>query len=199
MEEILNKIPVESKDYVTNLISSNNIKILLKKKRKTKYGDFSVKKNGKMLITLNLDLNIYRFLITLIHEISHFLVYKSFGSSVKPHGSEWKNKFKELLLPVINPKIFPEDILKFIASYAINPKASTDSDLNLSVALNKYNSEKIKYVLDLSIGSVFQAHNGKSYKIIKKLRKRYECIEISTNKLYLFNPNVKIFKTLNDS
>ena len=194
MKEILNKIPVESKDYVTNLIKSNNIKILLKKKRRTKYGDFSIKKNGKMMITLNSDLNIYRFLITLIHEISHFLVYKSFGFSVKPHGSEWKNKFKELLLPVINSKIFPEDILKFIASYAINPKASTDSDLNLSVALNKYNSEKTQYVLDLSKGSIFQAHNGKSYKIIKKLRKRYECIELSTNKLYLFSPNVKIFK-----
>ena len=73
MKEILNRIPAESEDYVTNLIKSNNIKILLKKKRKTKHGDFSVKKNGNMLITLNSDLNSYRFLITLIHEIKIFL------------------------------------------------------------------------------------------------------------------------------
>ena len=198
MKEILNRIPAESKDYVTNLIKSNNIKILLKKKRKTKHGDFSVKKNGNMLITLNSDLNSYRFLITLIHEISHFLAYKSFGSFVKPHGIEWKNIFKKLLLPIINPKVFPEDILKFLASYAINPKASTDSDLNLSIALNKYNAETTKYVLDLRKGSVFQTHNGKNYKIIKKLRKRYECIELSTNKLYLFSPNVKISQILNE-
>tara|TARA_X000001036_G_C20533601_1_gene747249 strand:+ start:191 stop:790 length:600 start_codon:yes stop_codon:yes gene_type:complete len=197
MVEILNKIPPASKNYINNLIESNNIRINLKKNRKTKHGDFSVKKNGFKLITINSDLNSYRFLITLIHEISHFLVYKDYGSVVKPHGIEWKNKFKKLLLPVINLDVFPKDILKFLAIYAINPKASTDADLNLSIVLNKYNSHKSIYVLDLINGSVFKAFNGKQYKLIKKLRKRYECLELSTNKVYLFSPNVKILEVVN--
>ena len=167
MVEILNKIPPASKNYINNLIESNNIRINLKKNRKTKHGDFSVKKNGFKLIAINSDLNSYRFLITLIHEISHFLVYKDYGSVVKPHGIEWKNKFKKLLLPVINLDVFPKDILKFLAIYAINPKASTDADLNLSIVLNKYNSHKSIYVLDLINGSVFKAFNGKQYKLIK--------------------------------
>ena len=30
------------------------------------------------------------------------------------------------------------------------------------------------------------------YKMIKKLRKRYECMDISSKKLYLFNPNAVV-------
>ena len=71
MEQIFDKIPKSSVEYVRCLISSENIIFKLKKSRRTKQGDFSIKKNGLMIITINEDLNTYRFLITLIHEISH--------------------------------------------------------------------------------------------------------------------------------
>jgi len=194
MIEVLDKIPVAAKDYVHQLIKFDNINILIKKNRKSKHGDFSVKKNGSKLITINSDINKYRFLITLIHEISHFLVFRKYGSFVKPHGTEWKNTFKNLLLPIMNLNVFPENILKYLASYAINPKASTDSDLNLSLALNNYNSDNFKYVLNVKKGSVFKAFNGKKYRLIRKLRKRYECLDVLNNKLYLFSPNARILE-----
>ena len=106
MTNYLDKIPEHSKDYIRRLVVLNKIKIFLKKNRKTKYGDFTVKPNGQKLITINSDLNIYRFLITLLHEIAHFLTYNDYGFYVKPHGIEWKNKFKNLLLPIINPIFF---------------------------------------------------------------------------------------------
>ena len=192
MTNYLDKIPEHSKDYIRRLVVLNKIKIFLKKNRKTKYGDFTVKPNGQKLITINSDLNIYRFLITLLHEIAHFLTYNDYGFYVKPHGIEWKNKFKNLLLPIINPNIFPSDVLKPLAFYAKNPKASTDSDLQLSLILNKFDKEKVKYVFQLKNGSEFKIHNGKKFKLIRKIRKRYECKDLLTKKLYLFNPNYKI-------
>ena len=198
MYKLFEKIPEASLEYVKSLILSENITIKLKKSRKTKHGDFSVKKNGLCMITINDDLNQYRFLITLIHEISHYKAYKNYGPYIKPHGVEWKNIFKNLLLPIINPEIIPNDILRPLAIYAKNPKASSDTDLNLSLALNRYNINQYDYVFGLSNGSVFKASNDRVYVMIKKLRKRYECMDIITKKLYLFSPNVKIKKIINE-
>ena len=192
MEQIFDKIPKSSVEYVRGLISSENIIFKIKKSRRTKHGDFSIKKNGLVIITINEDLNAYRFLITLIHEISHYFSVKNHGVHIKPHGIEWKNTFKKLLLPIINNDIFPDQILKFLSNYAKNPKASTDSHSDLSLALNNYNINKSKYVFNLNNGEIFRASNKRKYKMIKKLRKRYECMDVSSKKLYLFNPNAVV-------
>ena len=198
MHKIFEKIPLASVDYVKSLIYSENIVIKLKKTRKTKHGDFSVNKNGLRLITINESLNKYRFLITLIHEISHYFTFKNYGKYIKPHGVEWKNTFRSLLLPVINSDVFPNDVLKTLAAYTKNPKASTDTDLNLSLTLNKYNTNQSEYVSSLSNGTVFKASNDRTYIMIKKLRKRYECMDVLTKKLYLFSPNVSINQIINE-
>ena len=198
MQEIFQKIPKASLEYVKELIKYENILFKLKNNRKTKHGDFSVKKDFSIEITINSDMNPFRFLITLLHEISHFFVYKDFGFNTKPHGYKWKNKFKELLIPVINNEVFPDDILRPLAKYAVNPKASTDTDLDLSIALNKYNVNVSSYILDLRKGDKFKASNKKNYIVVGKRRKRYECLEIDSKKLYLFSPNYKITKILNE-
>ena len=198
MYKVFEKIPEASSEYVKSLIFSENLTIKLKKSRKTKHGDFSVKKNGLCIITINDDLNQYRFLITLIHEISHYIAYMKHGPYIKPHGVEWKNIFKNLLLPIINPEIIPNDVLKPLAIYTKNPKASSDTDINLSLALNRYNINQCDYVFNLSNGSVFKASNERVYVMIKKLRKRYECMDIKTKKLYLFSPNVKIKEIISE-
>ena len=102
------------------------------------------------------------------------------------------------MLPIINPEIIPNDVLKPLAIYAKNPKASSDTDLNLSLALNRYNINQCDYVFNLSKGSVFKASNERVYVMIKKLRKRYECMDIITKKLYLFSPNVKIKEIISE-
>ena len=198
MQEVFQKIPLGSLEYVKGLLNNQNILIKLKSNRKTKHGDFSVKKDFSVEITINSDMNPFRFLITLLHEISHFFVYQDFGFKTKPHGFQWKSKFKELLIPVINNKVFPDDILSPLAKYAINPKASTDTDLDLSIALNKYNVSISTYVLDLEQGDKFKASNKKNYLVIRKRRKRYECMEIDSKKIYLFSPNYKIMKITNE-
>lgn len=198
MDKIFQKIPKASLEYVKGLLKYENILFKLKNNRKTKHGDFSVKKDLSVEITINSDMNSYRFLITLLHEISHFFVYKDFGFKTKPHGIQWKTKLKELLVPVINNKVFPDDVLGPLANYAINPKASTDSDLDLSIVLDKYNVSVSTYILDLREGDKFKASNKKNYIVVRKRRKRYECMEINSKKIYLFSPNYKITKISNE-
>ena len=64
MNDVLEKIPIYSKDYVRGIFENEDILIKLKKNRKTKHGDFSVDKNGYKKITINSDLNPYRFYLS---------------------------------------------------------------------------------------------------------------------------------------
>ena len=107
--------------------------------RKTKHGDFRKTPDGTYQITINYGLNPYRFLLTLIHEIAHLVTYKK-HNKVKPHGIEWKLNFQHLMLPFLKPEIIPNDLMPLLANYLKNPKASTDADVNLSLALKKYDN-----------------------------------------------------------
>ncbi|MGD1981060.1 MAG: SprT-like domain-containing protein, partial [Flavobacteriaceae bacterium] len=96
METILSFVPKEAKTQLKTLLEENGVPVIITKKRVTKHGDFRRKKNGEIAITINHTLNPYRFLITLIHELAHYQVYKTNGFNIKPHGEEWKNSFRML-------------------------------------------------------------------------------------------------------
>jgi hypothetical protein len=120
-------------------------------------------------------------------------VYKLFKNTVKPHGLEWKNQFRILISPVLNPDIFPKALLPLLANYFKNPKASTDTDIELVKELKTYDlSDDKNYIHELDLGKKFSIYNGKIFKLEKKLRKRYKCLEIETGKYYLFNANAEI-------
>lgn len=187
--------------YISNLALPNVIKLLehdklivkVKKERKTRHGDYKRLPSGKHQITINSNLNQHRFLITLIHEIAHFEAYKQFGKYIKPHGKEWKYTFQRLMLPFLNPEIFPNAILPLLAKHFKNPKASSDTDVNLAIALKQFDAPNNKtYVFEVPLGSMFKMYNGKVFKKGNKRVKRIECIEVATGKLYLFNPNAEV-------
>ncbi len=159
--------------------------------RKTKHGDFRTYPNGRTQITVNNTLNKYQFLLTLVHEIAHHVVHVKFGR-VQPHGKEWKTVFSHLMQPFLTPKIYPETILPYLFNYFKNPKASTDTDVNLSLALRNFTpKEGKKFIFQIPVNEVFE-FRGVSYKRGKKRRTRYECLNLSNNKIYLFNQNAEV-------
>jgi len=130
---LFNLVPDNSTELLSELIKNENLSIKIVKSRKTKHGDFRSLRGGKFQITLNHIDNKFRFLITLIHELAHFKVSQSYKYRVSPHGFEWKKNYKFLMLPFLNNRIFPDDILKFLALHMINPPATTDSDTERTI------------------------------------------------------------------
>jgi hypothetical protein len=190
---VLKHIPESAHGYVSSLLLVDHLMIKVKNERKTRHGDYKELPGGFHLITVNNNLNPYRFLITLIHEIAHFEAYKNFGKRIKPHGIEWKLTFKQLMLPLINPKIFPEEFLPFLAKHFKNPKASSDTDVALAKALRSYDIDDDKtYVYELEYGTKFKIYNGREFKRGKIRTKRIECLELKSGRLYLFNPNAEV-------
>jgi hypothetical protein len=186
-------IPEHAVRSVFELIVSNQVHLKIVNERQTRHGDYRKALNGKHEITVNASLNQYKFLITLIHEISHLVAFEKFGRNIKPHGNEWKITFQRLMIPFIRPEIFPQHLLPLLARHFRNPSASSDTDTTLSLALKQFDQKNDKnYVFEIPYGSVFRISNGKIFKKIAVRTKRFECLEISTGKTYLFNPNAEV-------
>lgn len=196
---LLEFIPSQAQDLVKHLLSEEHLVVKIKNERKTRHGDYRQLPNGKHQITVNSNLNPYRFLITLIHEIAHFEAYKRYGRLIKPHGKEWKHTFQHLMLPFLRPEIFPMELLPLLAKHFKNPKASSDTDTDLALALKQFNETNDKtYIFEVPLGQAFKLYNGRVFIRGAKRRKRFECAEVKTGKLYLFNPNAEVEVLNND-
>lgn len=183
---------------VFELIKKNGIHLKIVNERKTRHGDYRKTLAGNHQITVNANLNPYRFLITLIHEIAHLVAFEQYGRYIKPHGIEWKSTFQQLMLPFIHPAVFPADLLPLLARHFKNPKASSDTDAQLSVALKHFDPiNGKKYIFELPHGSIFKIYNGKTFKKGNRRVKRYECTEISSGKTYIFQPHAEV-ELIND-
>lgn len=194
MSETLAKyLPEHSVRPAFELIVANHVHLKIVNERVTRHGDYRKGPGGKHEITVNSSLNKYRFLITLIHEISHLVAFEKFGRNIKPHGNEWKYTFQRLMVPFIRPEIFPNHLLPLLARHFKNPTASSDTDATLSLALKQFDERNDKnYIFEIPYGSIFRIHNGKIFKKIALRVKRYECVEVSSGRIYLFNPNAEV-------
>jgi hypothetical protein len=176
------------------LIKNNGVHLKIVEHRVTRHGDYRRMPDGKHQITVNASLNKYRFLITLVHEIAHLVAFERFGRHIKPHGIEWKQTFQKMMLPFIRPEVFPTQLLPIVANHFKNPKASSSTDTRLSLALQSFDpiERTNSYVFELPEGSTFRLYNGRIFRKGNKRRKRYECIELATGRLYLFQPNAEV-------
>ena len=194
MKEILGKyIPDQAVEPVFELIKALGVHLKIVDERVTRHGDYRRLADGGHQITVNTNLNTYRFLITLIHEIAHLVAFQKYGARIKPHGKEWKYTFQNLMLPFIRPEICPKQILPIIANHFKNPKASSDTDAKLSLALKEFDPSNDKnYIFEIPEGSYFKIYKGKIFKKGARRVKRYECIETATGRIYLFQPNAEV-------
>lgn len=184
-------IPEKAIPFIQFLIDTHNFTLKIVNQRQTKHGDFRKLPNGRFQITVNNNLNPYQFLLTLVHEIAHHVTHQKFGI-VQAHGKEWKTVFQHLMLPFLRPDIYPKEMLPFLANYLKNPKASTDADANLSLILRGNMAEKgKKFMFEIPLDSFFE-FNKTIYKKGNKRRTRFECLNMSNHKIYLFNQNVEI-------
>ncbi|MEX0290538.1 MAG: SprT-like domain-containing protein [Flavobacteriaceae bacterium] len=175
------------------LIKAYGVNLKVVNRRVTRHGDYRRLADGTHQITVNATANRYRFLITLIHEMAHLVAFEKFGRRIKPHGIEWKQTFQHMMLPFIRPEVFPPRLLPVLALHFKNPKASSSTDANLSIALREFDEHSNKnHVFEIPSGGVFKLYNGKLFKKGKKRVKRYECIELATGKRYLFQPNAEV-------
>lgn len=188
-------MPAAAAPIISAWINDSACRFKVARSRRTKLGDYTAPFRGEPhKISVNHDLNPFAFLITTVHEFAHLKTYQQHKNKVKPHGLEWKNNYKMLMAPFIQAEIFPADILYAIVNYMENPAASSCTDLNLYRVLKNHDLQDSDTITLESIaeGTHFSIEGGRTFQKMEKLRKRYKCMEISSNKMYLFHPIAEV-------
>ncbi|MEI6456242.1 MAG: SprT-like domain-containing protein [bacterium] len=200
-ELLLPRIPEQSAAVVFAYLESCKVHFRISRQRHSKTGDFRpAHQENPARITVNGNLNSYSFLITLVHELAHLLCFEEQEKTGQrrarrePHGKQWKSVFREMMEPMLNPWVFPLELLSELTRHMKNPKASATSDPALSRALKEHDQPSGGlYLEELPVNAVFRLHNGKRFRKMERLRKRYKCISIDDGRVYLISPIAVVF------
>ncbi len=188
------KLPEKAVDYCYDLWLAYPFELTLRKKRISKLGDYRYDARDRThQVTVNSDLNTYQFLITYVHEVAH-RVARSAKGRIKPHGVEWKQKFRDLMLPLLRSDIFPDDILRVLARHMKNPKASVAGDPKLARILLKYDvgaSDQLT-LMDISIGDEF-SFRKRQFRKLETKRTRAVCLDLQNGKRYSIPQMAEVF------
>ena len=186
-------LPTSTVIYCHQLWQEYRFKFIISPKRQTKLGDYRFNaKLGHHIVTVNGNLNPYSFLTTYLHEVAHLVTFKKFGNKVLPHGSEWKNEFKQLFAPLLDNSILPNEVIVKLKSYLRNPRASSCSEQGFF----EINSTTILKNGETILKNVFKGDtfflNKKQFIKLSRRRTRILCEDVSTKKKYLINENAVV-------
>ncbi|MGK6352380.1 sprT domain-containing protein [Parapedobacter sp. DT-150] len=188
-------LPASAAAVISRWINDSGCLFRISRSRSSKFGDYRPPHGGKgHRISVNHNLNPYAFLITTVHEFAHLKTWNEHQSQVKPHGSQWKANFRQLMRPFMQSGIFPDDIQTAVVNYMNNPAASSCTDLHLFRVLKRYDvkNERTDTVEQLPEKAIFSIKNGRIFQKQEKIRKRYRCIEVKTQRVYLFSPIAEV-------
>ena len=191
LDRLENYLPAGAYSLVAQYLHTYKIHLTITRSRKSVLGDYRhATGEDHHRISVNGNLNAYAFLITLIHELGHLITFQQHKNKVAAHGREWKDAYRKVLEDFLALNLFPADIRKTLLGSLHNLPASSCSDLNLTRVLRKYDSatENEKLVEEMPEGSLFETDDGRKFRRGKTVRKRIECVETATGKLYLFSP-----------
>ena len=189
IEYLKNYLPEQSAQQILELLQLYRVHLTVTRERASVLGDYRHSTHHRNhRISVNGNLNKFSFLITLIHEIAHLLTFEKYGNRVAAHGKEWKDTYAGLLSGFLEPAIFPPDILHALNKSLPNLPASSCADENLMRVLRRYDKENGRVLVEeVPEGHLFSIGSGNIFRKGRKLRKRYQCIEVNTGRLYLFN------------
>jgi SprT protein len=184
-------IPGQAAALILRYLNHYHVHLTVTRERKSVLGDYRhATTSSNHRISVNGNLNHYSFLITLIHELAHLETFMEYGSRVPSHGKEWKKIYRKILEEFIPLSVFPADVLKALKKNLHDLPASSCADENLMRVLRRYDDDKegLMLVEQIPEGGCFSLEDERVFRKGKKLRKRYQCVEVATGKLYLFSP-----------
>ncbi|MDP9230988.1 MAG: SprT-like domain-containing protein [Bacteroidota bacterium] len=191
IHQLQHYLPPGTYDPVLQYLHFYKVHLTVARERKSILGDYRHRTNhANHRISINGNLNQFGFLITLLHELAHLLIFEKFSNKVLSHGKEWKMIYGQLLEQFLQNKIFPVDIEKELVRSLKNPAASSCAEDGLIRVLRKYDAtaSKQRLIEELPLHGIFCTGDGKVFKKGEKMRKRFRCTEIKTGKVYLFSP-----------
>ena len=185
-------LPENTLPFLKTWFGEHYIHIKITKARNSKLGDYRKMPDKSHQITINSTLQPQLFFFVLTHELAHLLAFENFGNRISPHGSEWKNTFRTMLLESIS--IYSEDLKPIILKFSKEPKANfmSSPDFVKYFHIENYEDET-SYIEDLETEDRF-IYRKQTYIIEGKRKKNYICLNLDNGKRYIFKPLARVEK-----
>ena len=168
------------------------IHIIITRNRRSKLGDYRLKKDGSHQITVNSTLEPQLFFFVLTHEIAHLLAFAKFGRRIAPHGQEWKTIYRGMLLDTLH--IYDEELKPLIQQYSHVPKANFMASPELVSYFERHTLQADEhYIQDLEPEQEFVFRNS-IYRMEGKIKKNYLCTNLASGRKYAFRPLARVIK-----
>lgn len=185
-------LPENTLPHLRKWFSEHAIHIKITRGRHSKLGDYRRMENKSHQITINSTLQPQLFFFVLTHELAHLLAFEQYGRRIAPHGAEWKETFRTMLLESIS--VYTEDLKPIILRFARSPKANFMASPELVKYFHVEDAQdETNYIDDLIIGDTF-IYRKQQYVIREKRKINYLCRNLDNGKEYSFRPLARVVK-----
>lgn len=186
-----NYLPTNAVDSIFDFIQQHSVHLHITRERHTKLGDYRWPQQRHPFheISVNGNLNPYFFLWVMLHEMAHLNTHEHHGSNVQPHGHEWQEAYRQLILQYMS--CFPEELHPWMRRYCSRIPLSHPVENKIEELLRhhnpNYNPADDLTLNQLAPGTAFRitAKPHIHFRAIEKRRTRWICQNLDDGKQYL--------------
>lgn len=185
-------LPPNTLHYLKIWFADYYIHIKVTRNRNSKLGDYRKLPDHSHEITINSTLAPQLFFFVLTHELAHLIAFEKYGRKISPHGNEWKETFRQMLLQSIS--VYEENLRPVIVQFSKSPKANfmASPDLVKYFHIEKQ-EDSLTFIEELEKGDFFMYRNEK-YLLEGLIKKNYLCKNLATGRKYSFKPLARVEK-----
>lgn len=193
-ERLLKHLPPQSMDPVVAWLDRFPVVLTITRKRTTKMGDYRPpQKYPYHRISVNGDLHPDSFLVTLVHELAHLVIWEKYQRKVLPHGIQWKNQFRQMLAGFTGKEIFSPEIENVVSEFAVGRSSYRMFNLVFEKKIHEIHpGDHVSLLGEIPVNSTFSLQNGRTFIKKEKLRTRFRCMEVKTGRYFLVSPLAKV-------
>ncbi|MDQ1098162.1 MULTISPECIES: SprT-like domain-containing protein [Chryseobacterium] len=185
-------LPPNTLQYLKIWFSDYYIHIKITRDRHSKLGDYRKLPDRSHEITINSTLAPQLFFFVLTHELAHLIAFEKYGRRIYPHGPEWKDTFRKMLLESL--EVYEQDLRPIITRFSKSPKANFMSSPELVRYFHIGREEDdLQFMEELKKGDSFMYRNEK-YLLEGLIKKNYLCRNLVTGRQYSFKPLARVKK-----
>ena len=183
-------LPASAVEPVLDYIVLHSIQMHITRERFSKLGDYRAPSpaNNHHAISINGNLPPLFFLWVMLHEMAHLETFLKYRNRVSPHGHEWQECYRTLLLQYRHH--FPEEVARLIDRYTKAVPLNRATGRKIEVMLRQQGSpsaDDSTILDDLQPGSrfVIRQKPGIVFEAIERRRTRWKCRDIGSGTTYL--------------
>ena len=185
-------LPENTLSYLKVWFGSYPCHLKITKNRNSKLGDYRKLPDKSHQITVNGTLEPQLFFFVLTHELAHLIAFEKYGRRISPHGAEWKQTFREMLLESLT--VYAEDLRPIIQKFSKSPKANFMASPDLVKYFHRpEEDDEQTFIENLKKGELFE-YKKEIFVIEETTKKRYLCKNIKSSRKYYFRNLAQVKK-----